>query len=139
MRFVPTPDGLAPFDQDARAFLAGLKSAEPIELELLHPRDMIFHRKIFAQIGELAQALHRDPESVRAELLYKTGNFHVLGELFGRTLICINSMSRHHMRDPELHAFWDDALDVIRTELLPLVKDPAKRERLAATLLPEVA
>lgn len=137
MRFVPTKNGLAPFDQAAHAFLAELKNAEPLELELLHPRDMIFHRRIFAQINELAQALHRDPECVRAELLFKTGNFQHLGELFGKTLISINSMSRRHMRDHELHAFWDDALQIIQAELLPLIKDTAARERLAATLLPE--
>lgn len=104
--------------------------------EYLHDRDMIAHRRIFAQIGELAKALHRDPEKIRAELLYKTGNFHVLGELFGKTLICINSMSRRHMRDHELHAFWDDALLIIQAELLPLVQDPALRDALADSLLP---
>jgi hypothetical protein len=96
---------------------------------------MIEHRRIFAQIAELAKALHRDPENVRAELLYKTGNFQVLGELFGKTLICINSMSRRHMTDHELHQFWGDALLVIQAELLPQVKDPAERDRLAGSLL----
>ena len=111
--------------------------AEPMELEQLHDRDMVEHRKIFAQINELAKALHRDSETVRAELLYKTGNFRVIGEMFGKTMISINSMSRHHMRDPDLHAFWDDAREIIRTDLLPLISDVAERERLASTLLLE--
>jgi hypothetical protein len=137
MRYVPTPSGLAPFDAAARDFLGQLTSAEPIELEMLHPRDMVEHRKIMVQIAELAKAIGRDPERVRAELLYKTGNFQVIGELFGKVLISINSMSRHHMKDPELHAFWDDARQVIATEMLPQIADAAARERLTASLLPE--
>jgi hypothetical protein len=122
MRWTPTRSGLIPFDLPAREFLKGLKSAEPIELEALHPRDMFEHRKIFAQIAELAKALGRDPERVRAELLFKTGNFQHLGEMSGKTLICVNSMSRKHMTDHELHAFWDDAQQIIENELLPQIR-----------------
>jgi hypothetical protein len=141
VRFVPTrhtrqlPLVLAPFDLAAREFLLTLHDLEPIELEVLYPRDMLEHRRIFAQIGELAKALHRSPEAVRAELLYKTGQFQVMGEMFGKVLISINSMSRHHMKDHELHTFWDDAREIIRTDLLPQVPDAAERDRLASTML----
>lgn len=135
MKFQPTRSGLMPFDRAAREFIRDLKSDAPIEIEVLNDRDMIEHRKIFAQIGELAKALHRPAETVRAELLFKTGQFAVIGEIFGKTMISINSMSRHHMRDHELHAFWDDAREVIRTDLLPLVTDDLERERLASTIL----
>jgi hypothetical protein len=137
MRFTPTSRALEPCDQEARKWCrvyAG-KGNGSYEIEVLHDRDMIEHRRIFAQIAELAKALHRDPENVRAELLYKTGNFQVLGELFGKTLICINSMSRRHMTDHELHQFWGDALLVIQAELLPQIKDPAERASLAGSLL----
>jgi len=141
MRFIPTKHRdslvLAPFDLSATQFMAGLTSGEPITMEIVHDRDMVEHRKIFAQIGELAKAMHRPPESVRAELLYKCGQFSVLGELFGKVLISINSMDRHHMKDHELHAFWDDAVEIIRTEMLPTIPDAAERERLAATILPD--
>ena len=139
MRFVRPRTGcyLSPADDAARTFILNtLKPGEVVELEHLFERDMIYHRKIFAQINELAKALHRDPEKVRAELLYKTGNFHVIGELFGKTLISINSMSRHHMKDHELHEFWDDALQIIAADLLPQVTDPALRDALAGSLLP---
>jgi hypothetical protein len=138
MRYVPTQQGtLAPFDLGAREFMASLHDAEPIELELVHARDMFEHRRILAQIGEVAKALHMDPSRLRAELLFKTGQFQLMGEMFGKTVIAINSMSRHHMKDPELHAFWDDAVEIIRTELLPLITDAAERERLASILSPE--
>ena len=52
----------------------------------------------------------------------------------GTPVVAINSMSRHHMKDHELHAFWGEALDVIRTKLLDRISDSAERERLAETL-----
>jgi hypothetical protein len=135
VRFIATPQGLAPYDLAAREFLVNPGNGEPIEIEVLHPRDMVEHRRIFAQINELAKALHRPPESVRAELLFKTGNFQHLGELFGKTMISVSHMDRRHMKDHELHQFWDEALEIIRVELLPQITDAAERERLASTLL----
>jgi hypothetical protein len=40
------------------------------------------------------------------------------------------------MTDHELHAFWDDALQMIERELLPHFTDSAERARLAEMLLP---
>jgi hypothetical protein len=134
MRFVITRYGLAPFDHEARAFLEQQIDGEPIEVEVMHERDMIEHRRIFAQIDELAAALHRSPESVRAELLVATGNFQLLGNVLGTPVVAVNSMSRHHMKDHELHAFWDEAKEVIASKLLAHVSDTAERARLAEVL-----
>jgi hypothetical protein len=137
MRFTPTQHGgLLPFDLPAREFMRNLTSAEPIELEVLHPRDMVFLARIFATIAEVARGLGRDPERIRAELLYLTGNFQLLGEMYGKVVVAVTHMDRRHMRDHELHAFWDDAVDVIRQEMLPQIKDPDARSRLEQTLLP---
>lgn len=137
MRFIPTPSGmLAPYDQAARNFLLARRNAEPVEVEMLHSSDEIFRRKIFASIHDVAKALDKDPERLRAELLYKTGNFQNLGEIYGTLLIAINSMSRRHMSEQKLREFWDEALEIIEEELLPQVTDAAERDRLAATLLP---
>jgi hypothetical protein len=137
MRFEYHSGMLRPYDAAAQEFVRGLGRGGVAELELLHDRDMVAHRRILAQIGELASALHRDPERVRAELLFKTGNFQHLGELFGKVLISINSMSRRHMTDHELHAFWDDARQIIRAELLPQITDVEARERLMSSLFLE--
>lgn len=135
MKFVPAPlHKLAPYDDEARAYLAHLSKSCVLEVEILLPRDMINHRRIFAQINELAQALHRDPEMLRAELLFHTGNCHVLGVHNHKTFVAIHHMDRRHMADHELHAFWDDALIYIKDELLPLIDDHEERERLRETL-----
>ena len=41
---------LVPFDAAALRVLEEQTDAEPIEVEVLHPRDMVEHRRIFAQI-----------------------------------------------------------------------------------------
>jgi hypothetical protein len=120
MRFTKTQAmTLAPFDQAAAQWLLALHSTEPVEMEVVHERDMINHRRIMSQI---------------AELLMETGNFVVLGELFGKTMISVNSMSRHSMKDHELHTFWEEARAVIRSKILERVNDAAERQRLADML-----
>jgi hypothetical protein len=144
MRWVLTPVGLEPFDAAAREFHRSQTSGEPIatqviEIEALHDRDMIEHRRIMATINDLAKALHTTPERVRAELLVAKGNFQLLGELLGREVVAVNSMSRRNMKDHELHEFWDEAKEVIRTKLLARITDTAERDRLADTLSPQLA
>ena len=139
MRWVLTPVGLEPFDAAAREFHREPDSGEPIttqviEIEALHDRDMIEHRRIMATINDLAKALHTTPEKVRAELLVATGNFQLLGELLGTPVVAVNSMSRRNMKDHELHEFWDEAKEVIRTKLLARIPDTAERDRLAEML-----
>jgi hypothetical protein len=133
-RFVIDRNGLQPFDAAARDLLANVPDGEPITMEALYERDMVEHRRIFMIINDLAKALHTTPEKVRAELLVATGNFTVLGDMLGMPVVAINSMSRHAMKDHELHAFWDEAQDIIRTTLLARVADAAERARLAELL-----
>lgn len=139
MRWMLTPAGLEPFDAEAREFHHDLSSGEPfaaqvIEIEPLYDRDMVEHRRIMATIGDVAKALHTTQEKLRAELLVATGNFQLLGELLGQTVVAVNSMSRHNMKDHELHEFWGDAREIIKNRLLPKITDPGERERLSETL-----
>ena len=128
--------GLIPFDEAAERFIADQMDGEPIEVEVMHPRDMIEHRRIFDYIGELAQALHKDRELIRAELLYATGNFKLLGALSDtHPVIAVNSMARSAMTDRELHTFWTEAKEVIESKMLQRVTDTAERARLAELLL----
>jgi hypothetical protein len=138
VKFVPAPHKgqlcLVAHDKAAFDFMKQVRDAEPLELEPLFERDMIEHRKVFAQINEVAKALHITPECLRARLLFETGNFTVLGEMYGKTFVAVSSMSRHAMRDHELHTFWAEAKEVVKTKLLSNVSDPAERESLAAML-----
>jgi hypothetical protein len=139
MRFVVSRHGLEPFDAEAREFLEDQIDGEPIEFEPLYPRDMHEHRRIMAYIGDLAKALHTTHDKVRAELLVATGNFQLLGDVLGTPVVAVNSMSRRHMTDHELHVFWAEAQEVIRTNLLERVFDSAERERLAESLSLQLA
>jgi hypothetical protein len=89
---------------------------------------------MIATINELAKALHTTPEKVRAELLVATGNFQLLGELLGTSVVAVSSMSRRNMKDHELHEFWGEAREVIQTKLLTRITDVAERDRLAEIL-----
>ena len=129
-RFVIDRNSLHPFDAAARDLLANVPDGEPITLEVLYERDMVEHRRIMGIIHDLAKALNTAPEKVRAELLVATGNFTLLGDVMGMPVVAINSMSRHSMKDHELHAFWSEAQDVIRDKLLAQVADASERERL---------
>jgi hypothetical protein len=133
-RFVIDRKGLQPFDAAARELLANVPDGEPITMEALYERDMVEHRRIMAAINDLAKALHTTPEKVRAELLVATGNFTLLGDVLGMPVVAINSMARRSMKDHELHAFWSEAQDVIRDNLLARVTDAAERARLAELL-----
>lgn len=130
---------LVPFDAAAERFLREQRDGEPIDVEVLYPRDMVRHRAIFSQIGELAKALHRTPESVRAELLFATGNFSRFDDQHGVEIVAVNSMSRHAMRDHELEQFWNEAVGIIVQKLLPEIDNAAERERLLSKFVPEPA
>jgi hypothetical protein len=133
-RFVITRDGLQPFDAAARDLLANVPDGEPITMEALYERDMVEHRRIMGFINHLAKALHTTPEKVRAELLVGTGNFTLLGDVLGMPVVAVHSMARRSMGDHELHAFWDEAQEIIRTTILARVADAAEQARLAEML-----
>jgi hypothetical protein len=133
-RFVITRDGLQPFDAAARDLLAKVPDGEPITMEALYERDMIEHRRIFMFINELPEAMHTTPEKVRAELLVGTGNFTLLGDVLGMPVVAVHSMARRSMSDHELHEFWDEAQEIIRTTLLARVADSAEQARLVEML-----
>jgi hypothetical protein len=134
---------LVPFDEAAARMLdeqAELTLAEPVEIELLHRRDMIEHRRIMSQIGDLAKVLHVTHDQLRAELLYATGNFALIGELVGLPpIIAVNSMSRTAMKDHELHTFWDEARETIISRILPRIEDPTERARMEELFSPQPA
>jgi hypothetical protein len=135
MRFVVSDRGLEPFDDAARLFLNHQAEGQTLDVELLYPRDMHEHRKIMGMIGDVAKAIKMPFETLRAKLLISTGNFQLLDfNDLAMPVVSVNSMSRHHMKDHELHEFWHDAREVIRKEYLPRVDDAALRDQLADML-----
>jgi hypothetical protein len=137
MRFVKTRDDtLAPFDHAAIEWMHAVHTAEPVTLTPLDEDGSRFRGYVFACINELAQAMRTSPANLRAELLLETGRFTSMGQMFGTTIVAINSMSRSHMSDAELRQFWNEASDLIRYKMLCRVSNAAERDRLAARLMP---
>lgn len=120
---------LMPMDDGAKAIASG-KVGEVVELEVLYDRDMVYHRRVFATMRDLAKAIGQSPEWMRAQLLTYCGLFHIVGTLDNKHVIAVNSMSRHSMRDEELHQFWEDAKAHVVARVLPLVGNDAERDKL---------
>jgi hypothetical protein len=119
---------LLPMDDGAKAIAKHV--GETIDVEVAWDRDMVFHDRMFATIGELAKATGQSREWMRAQLLVYVGLFNIVGDLDGKHVIAVNSLSRHAMRDEELHHFWDDAKEHVIRRVLPLVANDAVRDRL---------
>ena len=119
---------LLPMDDGAKEIAS--RVGETVDVEILHDRDMVYHRRVMVTMRDLAEAIGQSPEWVRAQLLVYTGLFNIVGDLNGKHVIAINSMSRHSMRDEELHHFWDDAKEHIVARVLPLIKNETVRDRL---------
>jgi hypothetical protein len=119
---------LVPMDTGADAITATV--GEVIEVEVTYDRDMVYFRRMMATIRDLATATGQTPEWMRAQLLVYTGLFHVVGDIDGKHVLAVNSMSRHSMRDSELHHFWDDAKEHVIKRVLPRVQNETVRNRL---------
>jgi len=103
---------------------------EVIDVEVTYDRDMVYFRRMMATIGDLATATGQTREWMRAQLLVYTGLFQIVGDIDGKHVLAVNSISRHSMRDAELHHFWDDAKDHIIKRILPRVENETARDRL---------
>jgi hypothetical protein len=119
---------LLPMDDAAKAITKHV--GEVIDVEVAWGRDMVFHRRLFATMRDLAKETGQTPEWMRAQLLTYCGLFNIVGDLDGTHVIAVNSLSRHSMRDPELHAFWDDAKAHVVSRVLPKIANETVRERL---------
>lgn len=119
---------LLPVDDGARAITSHV--GETLDVEVSWDRDMIYHRRVFVTIRELAQAAGQSPEWMRAQLLVYCGLFNIVGDLNGKHVIAVNSLSRHAMRDEDLHHFWDDSKQHIVGRILPLISNETVRDRL---------
>jgi hypothetical protein len=119
---------LLPMDDGAKAITS--KIGETLDVEIAYDRDMVYFRRLMATINDLAKATGQSPEWMRAQLLVYCGLFHIVGELNGKHVVAVSSMSRHSMRESELHHFWDDAKEHVIARILPLVQNETVRDRL---------
>jgi hypothetical protein len=119
---------LLPMDDGAKAITAHV--GETLDVEVSWDRDPIYHRRVFATMRDLAKEIGQSPEWLRAQLLVYCGLFNIVGDLDGKHVIAVNSMSRHSMRDEELHHFWDDAKEHVIRRVLPLIPNETVRDRL---------
>jgi hypothetical protein len=58
---------LLPMDDGAKEIASRI--GETVDVEVTYDRDMVYHRRVFATMRDLAQALGQSPEWMRAQLL----------------------------------------------------------------------
>jgi hypothetical protein len=119
---------LLPMSDDAKNMVANV--GEVLDVEAIFDRDMIFHRRLFATVRDLADAVGQSDRWMRAQLLVYTGLFDVVGTLDHKHVVAVRSMSRRAMKNDELHNFWDKAKQPIAERILPLVTNENTREQL---------
>jgi hypothetical protein len=119
---------LLPVDDGAKEIAKTI--GETIDVEVTYDRDMVYFRRLMATIRDLATATGQSPEWMRAQLLVYCGLFHIVGDLDGKHVIAVNSMSRHSMRDAELHHFWEDAKEHVIKRVLPMIKNETVRDKM---------
>jgi hypothetical protein len=119
---------LLPMDDGAKEIASHV--GETLDVEVSYDRDMIYHRRLFATTNDLAKAVGQTPQWLRAQLLVYCGLFNIVGDLNGKHVLAIHSLSRHSMRDEELRHFWDDAKEHIVQRILPLIKNETERDKL---------
>ena len=123
---------LLPIDDGAKAITRHV--GETLDIEASWDRDMVYHRRVFATIRDLAKEVGQSPEWMRAQLLVYCGLFNIVGDLDGKHVIAVNSLSRHAMRDEDLHHFWDDSKDHIVKRILPMIQNETVRDRFLTTV-----
>jgi hypothetical protein len=123
---------LLPMDDGAKAMTAHV--GETLDVEIFWDRDMVYHRRVFATIRDVAKEVGQTQEWLRAQLLVYCGLFHIVGDLDGKHVIAVNSLSRHAMRDEELHHFWDDSKEHMIKRVLPLIANETVRDKLLTAI-----
>jgi hypothetical protein len=98
---------------------AGIESkiGQSFDVQLVHPRNAKFNAKIFAALTGIADMLGISELMLRAEIMYETGRGMDVKLRDGKLVTVLPSMSKTHMSEAELRAFWEDAVEYIVKEI----------------------
>ena len=126
-----TLGGLRPSNSLAAEALDRIPVGQEIKAEITRPRHLVHHRKFFA----LLQAIypHQDTYSTmrafRAALTCAAGHCEATTLPDGRTILIPESISFGKLDQAGFEQFYDRALDVVLTRILPGInRDDVTRE-----------
>ena len=131
--FTRTAFGLVPESDAARELLASTPIGSCVAVEWSRPRNGQFHRKYWALISKIAEAIGAKSDNVHCVVKLRSGHFTVIQTKNGRVQVP-KSISFEKMNEAEFTAFFNDACLVICEELLPQLKPSDLRKQIEQLL-----
>lgn len=112
---------LKPIDAMGEEAIGGIKAGEVVRVEVTRPRNVKHHRKFFALLNVIYphQTTYPTPEQFRAAITVALGFGESIKLLGGRTIIVPGSISFSKMDQAEFDKFYDRAVELIATKVLP--------------------
>lgn len=126
-----TLGGLRPVDQVGLEILDRIPPGGEVRVEITRPRNLLHHRKWFALLQAIYphQVLYPTMDSFIAAVKCALGYGETVKLPDGRTVIVPGSISFAKMDQAAFEQFYDRALDLITTRILPSIgRDDVSRE-----------
>lgn len=112
---------LRPIDPTSAEILDRIAKDEDVKVEITRPRNVKHHRKFFALLNAIYphQDIYPTRTSFRAALSAALGFGETVKLGDGRTIIVPHSISFAKMDQTEFEAFYDRAVELILTRIVP--------------------
>jgi len=124
MFFSVVKNALVPADMLAHERMAALTLGERVHVEIPHARNQAFSNYFYMLLNRLAQAklYNCTPRTMRGLVAILTGRCDIIKHK-GRAYIIPHGTGPRDMTAAEFEAFAEDAIELIRTEIVPLLDD----------------
>lgn len=123
---------LRPADEDAESLLQSIAMGECVEVTVHRRRNPKHHRKLFALLKivvENTDGRWPNTDALKEDLKMATGLFEKRASISGKVYFVPKSISFASMDQAEFSRWYDQAVDVIVTRIIPgLDRDELERE-----------
>ena len=111
---------LHPIDAEGEAVLRNIGQGEIISIEIKRPRNVLFHRKLFALLSIILenQEFYASIEDLLDVAKIRAGHVRVIETKLGQVLVP-KSISFASMDDIQFQAFYDKVMVWVCTEVIP--------------------
>jgi hypothetical protein len=123
--------GLRPSNAIGVETLERIPTGQEVKVEITRPRHLIHHRKFFALLQAIYphQQTYATMRAFRAALTCAAGHCEVAHLPDGRTVLIPESISFSKLDQAGFEQFYERALDVITTRILPKInREDVERE-----------
>lgn len=132
---------LVPADQLAEEDLGKLSATRPILVDVRHPRSTQHHRLLFAMLRKVAQSTPTPltEEALLSWVKVRTGHVEYVPLGFGNSFAAPASIAFNNMDQGEFNTFFDSVAELLCTEVVPGLNQPALLAELQSMLTERTA